>query len=74
MTLIGYDAWLERPYQENNDHYYECEDGCHFLCHCGNLILDGAKSRNWCDQCGKFAPRPTTCICQQLEYHCPNDC
>ena len=26
MTLIGYDAWLERPYQENNDHYYECEE------------------------------------------------
>jgi len=67
MTLKGLDAWLERPYTENDYHYPECEDGYHFLCHCGNLILDGAKSRNWCDQCGKFAPRPTVCICERLD-------
>ena len=55
VTLHGYDAWLERPYYDNDGHYPECEDNHHFLCSCGNFILDGAKSRNWCDYCGKFA-------------------
>ena len=67
VSLIGLDAWLERPYTEAENHFPECEDGKHYVCHCGNFILDGGKSRNWCNQCGKFAPRPTKCICHFLE-------
>ncbi len=74
VILKGYDAWLERPYYDNDGHYPECEDNHHFLCSCGNFILDGAKSRNWCDYCGKFASRPTVCICERLDYYHSNEC
>ncbi len=70
VILKGLDAWLERPDTEDDKHDPECEDGCHFLCCCcGTLILDGVKSRNWCPTCGKFAARPTVCICERLDYY-----
>ena len=49
-------------------HYPQCEDGEHYYCtNCDYLIVEGQKSRNWCDQCGKFAPQPTQCICESLQ-------
>mgnify|MGYP000551299693 CR=1 FL=1 len=65
MLLQGYDAWLEQPYDTQGP-YPECEDGHHFLCSCGNMILEGCKSRNWCSYCGKFAPRSNQCVCDIL--------
>ena len=40
VALIGLDAWLERPYTEAENHFPECEDGKHYVCHCGNFILE----------------------------------
>jgi len=54
--------WIDKP------HYTQCEDGRHYYCNgCRNLILEGAKSRNWCDECGLFAPRSYECICQDIQ-------
>ena len=65
-SLINYDHWLMAPYNRIELHRPECENGMHFLCHCGEFIFDGEPTRNWCTSCGKFAPRPTECICEYL--------
>lgn len=56
-----------RRLRQTDEHHPECEDGTHFLCHCGEFILAGEKSRNWCTACGKFAPHNTVCVCEQLD-------
>ncbi len=69
LYLSGYDSWkLDTPPHFDDVHHAECENGNHFLCHCGNFIFDGERTRNWCTDCGKFAPRPTECICEYLGW------
>jgi len=66
---------------DDDDHNPECPisynfkrgDGDHFLCSCGNLILNDANKRSHrnftikCDNCDKLASRATVCICARLE-------
>jgi hypothetical protein len=62
MTAISPPASYYEPTEIG--HYAECDNGAGFYCEpCNQYISDGAKSRNWCDSCGKFAPRPSVCIC-----------
>ena len=65
MLLQGYDAWLEQPY-DTQGHYPDCEDRTHYVCKCGEFILSGSKSKNWCPACGMFAAHSNTCVCDIL--------
>ena len=49
-------------------HYPDCENARNYYCTgCDNLILEGSKSRNWCEGCGKFIPHPQDCTCEKLK-------
>ena len=50
------------------EHYPACEDFTGYFCkRCKQLIAAGLPSRNYCKECGFFAPKPDGCICQIIE-------
>lgn len=62
MLVIGFNHPSYAP------HFPECEGFKGYHCKpCNNIIEVGLSSRNYCNSCGKFAPRVAECICSKIE-------